>query len=219
LGFFVRGLLRIKKIEWVTVSQGKNSIWLSKEIPRYIPNPFIEVKGNINQVSSELSLNFIGGLKKNKRPEWVILAGLKNGLDVNLYGTGSLEFYLKKKYAKYRTSILFHGYKENVWELISKNSIVIVPSKFEGDGMVVFEAAILGFPLLLSSNTDLLRFDLQSKHYFKDLDDLDYKISEIIRKGSSIFIVENNKRDELIANRSIKTVVSIWLDMLSEITN
>lgn len=217
LGFFVRGFLRIKKIEWVTVSHGKNSIWLSKEIPRYIPNPFVEVKGNIKRASSKLSLSYIGGLKKNKRPEWVIWAGLKNGLDVNLYGAGSLEFYLKKKYAKYKDSIIFHGFKENVWELIPKNSLVIVPSEFEGDGMVVLEAAILGFPLLLSSNADLLRFNFQSKHYFKDLNDLNYKIFQFKRNGSNIFIVENNKRDKLNANRSIKTIATTWLNLMSEI--
>ena len=216
LGLFVRELLKIKKTEWVTVSKNKNYVWHATGIPRYIPNPFTDINKSVRQNSEESSLVFIGGMKENKRPEWVIMAALKNNLEVNIFGTGDLEDYLKKKYAKYPHLIKFNGYKENVWEQVPKRSLVIVPSVFEGDGMVVVEATILGFPLLLSSNIDLLRFGFQDKHYFRDFDDLICKIARNKNNGFSDLIVDDEAREVLLVNRSVKTIASMWQEFLLE---
>lgn len=216
LGLCVRELLKIKKIEWVTVSKDKNYIWHATGIPRYIPNPFADSNKNVRQNSQQSSLVFIGGMKENKRPEWVIMAALQNNLEVNIFGTGDLEDCLKKKYEKYPHLVKFNGYRENVWEQVPKHSLVIVPSVFEGDGMVAVEAAILGFPLLLSSNIDLLRFGFQDKHYFRDLDDLICKIARNKNNGFGDLIVDEEAREVLLVNRSVKTVASMWQDFLLE---
>jgi hypothetical protein len=214
LGIFVRNILRLKKSEWVTVSKDMKKIWLARNIPKYLPNPFIGEETILAQKATNLSLVFIGGIKENKRPEWVIMAGLKNNLDVNLYGTGNLEKSLKNKYSNESQLIKFHGYRENVWELVPRNSLVIVPSKFEGDGMVVVEATILGFPILLSSTVDLLKFGFQEKHYFRDLNELMQKVSTNLMSSFSELVVKKSEQEALRIQRSVGTIADKWHEIL-----
>ena len=136
LGAIVRLLLRFRKVEWVTVIKDKRKIWFSNNA-NYIPNPYIGPANFAKSNNSNPSLVFIGGLKENKRPEWVIEAGIKNSLPVNLYGDGPLKLTLESKYSNPSWKIKFHGYKTNIWDFIPDNSLIVIPSEFEGDGMVV----------------------------------------------------------------------------------
>jgi hypothetical protein len=216
LGAIVRLLLRFRKVEWVTVVNGTKDIWFGKNNPKYIPNPFIGGENSAKVSNFKPSLVFIGGLKENKRPNWVIEAGVRNNLPVHLYGVGKLKFNLEAKYVNSAQNIHFHGFKSNVWDLIPSNSLVVVPSEFEGDGMVIIESIITGFPLVLAWNKDLIRFGLDDKHYFKTLNEL-------------IFLVEKNKEnqfknlivgDEFIKNlskqRSLELIVLQWQSLLNK---
>lgn len=214
VGIIVRLLLKAKQVEWVTVINGPHRNWLTRNT-QYIPNPYVGPTSTIKNSFSKASLVYIGGLKKNKRPAWVIESGIKNALSVNVYGEGILKANLVSKYSNFSQNISFHGFKINVWELVTKNSLVVIPSEHEGDGMVVIEAIILKFPVVLAKNQDLLRFGLKSKHYFKTLDEL----IDLIRKNKSTnfssLIVDDKYRRHLLKERSLDRVVSRWLDVLN----
>ena len=84
IGIIVRSILKLKKIEWVTVVSNQKKIWLGDLNPKYIPNPFIKNKSCKADKHQPPSLTFIGGLKTNKRAEWVIKAGLNQKLKDSL---------------------------------------------------------------------------------------------------------------------------------------
>ena len=99
IGVCVRLLLKYKKVEWVTVIKGKKEIWVSSSNSKYIANPYIGFSNYLKASGAKPSLVFIGGIKKNKRPDWVIEAGIRNNLSVHLYGEGQLIQTLKAKYS------------------------------------------------------------------------------------------------------------------------
>jgi hypothetical protein len=214
LGLIVRTLLRIRQIEWVTVINGTNHGNSNRKM-YYIPNPFVNVIDSRKELNRNCSLVFIGGLKDNKRPDWVIEAGVRNSLPVDVYGDGYLYNALKTKYSNPDLNITFHGFKSNVWDNIHSNSLVVVPSEFEGDGMVVVEAIISGYPVLLAKNKDLLRFRLNEKHYFGTLTELISLINQYKKNNFKDLIVEDNFVENLKKERSIEWIVKAWILLLS----
>ena len=217
LGAIVRSLLKFKKVEWVTVINGKKDIWFGKNNSKYIPNPFISRDNSIKVSSFKSSLVFIGGLKENKRPNWVIEAGIKNNLPVHIYGAGKLKLNLETKYSNPSQNIHFHGFKSNVWDLIPSNSLVIVPSEFEGDGMVIMEAIISRFPLALAWNRDLSRFGLDQKHYFKTLNELISLVEQNKENYFGNLIVGDEFTKNLSELRSLKSIVLDWQSLLIKV--
>lgn len=214
LGIFVRLILKLKKVTWVTVINNKSKVWLGQRHARYIPNPFVEgdtLEANINR---DACLAFIGSLKANKRPDWVIEAGINNNLIVHLYGEGPEKSNLETRFSRHMMRVYFHGYIAKVWTLIPKQALVVVPSDFEGDGMVVVEAAIQKFPLLLRNNKDLKRFAFDSKHYFNTLNELQLIIRNNLENNFTDLIVDSQKREELAKERSLKAILIKWRQLL-----
>ena len=215
VGVIVRLLLKLRKVEWVTVIKGKKEIWFNNNA-KYIPNPYISSANFAKGSNFKPSLVFIGGLKENKRPDWVIEAGIKNSLPVNLYGDGKLKLSLETKYSNPAWSIKFHGFKSDVWDLIPNNSLIVIPSEFEGDGMVVIEAVLSKFPLVLSWNKDLIRFGLDKKHYFKTLDELIFLVEQNKENNFANLIVEDEFTEKLNTERSLESIVLDWLSLLEK---
>jgi uncharacterized protein with von Willebrand factor type A (vWA) domain len=89
------------------------------------------------------------------------------------------------------------------------NSLVVVPSKYEGDGMVVIEAVLFNSPLLLADNEDLRRFNLGDKHYFNGYEKLLEMIKVNIHNEFEDLKVSNQIREDLKNERSLKSVTAI----------
>jgi len=216
LGKIVRLMLRVKEVQWVTVIKGSKKIWFGKNAIAYIPNPYVALSKTNKPLSQPPSLTFIGGMKKNKRPEWVIEAGIKSDLRVHIYGDGPLKIILEEKYKNLTKNIKFYGFQVDIWETLSANTLVVVPSEFEGDGMVAMEAILSGSPVVLAENEDLKRFQLEDKHYFKDINQL----CKIIKKYEKNNFKELIPSDFLISNlasaRSLNIITIKWLELLAE---
>ena len=159
-------------------------------------------------------LSYVGGLKENKRPEWIIKAGVELGLSVNIFGEGVLRKPLEDKYRNHSKQIKFYGFYSNPWELIPRNSLVVVPSQYEGDGMVVMEAILSGVPLVLADNEDLRRFNLDNKHYFDNYDELVAIIQNHIENNFEDLLVSEQISDTLMRERSLKNVTDTWVNTL-----
>ena len=217
LGKVVRVMLRIKKVRWVTVIKDNKKIWIGKNAIAYIPNPYVPVSKTNNLLPQPPSLVFIGGMKKNKRPEWVIEAGIKSDLEVHVYGNGPLKKTLEEKYKNFKNSIKFHGFQLGIWETLPVNALVVIPSKFEGDGMVVMEAILSGNPVALADNQDLKRFQLEEKYYFKDANELYKIINEHKKNNFKELIPSNSFKANLMSARSLNIITEKWLELLVKI--
>jgi hypothetical protein len=111
------------------------------------------------------------------------------------------------------------GFKSNPWGFISSNSLVIVPSDYEGDGMVIVEAVLSGNPILLRDNVDLRRFGFENKHYFKDLKDLILIVKRNLDTSFKELVVSQAKVNELQASRSLQRITQEWLVLFDSLCN
>jgi hypothetical protein len=214
LGVIVRLVLKSKKAKWVTVVKDQKKVWIGGTVVAHLPNPYIDRSSKKMVTGQESTLTFIGGLKRNKHPEWVIETGLELNLSVQLIGDGLLNRQLRNKYNKHANQVRFLGFKSNPWESISSNSLVIVPSDYEGDGLVVVEAIMSRIPLLLRDNEDLRRFGLEEKHYFRDLENLKLIVKQNLDTRFQNLVVSDAKADALRLTRSLQKVTNDWINLI-----
>ena len=216
LGKIIRLILRIKKVQWVTVIKDNEMIWFGKNAARYIPNPYIPPTNKRTVLNRPNSLVFIGGMKENKRPEWVIRAGLQSGINVDIYGDGPIKMTLEEKYKDFTNKIKFYGFQADIWETLQANSLVVIPSEFEGDGMVVMEAILNGNPVALADNKDLRRFQLDEKHYFKDINELCEIVKKYEKNNFKELIPSESFRADLMSTRALNIIVKKWVELIAE---
>jgi glycosyltransferase involved in cell wall biosynthesis len=219
LGFFVRLLLRFKKVDWVTVVTTQEKIWHGRPVIASLPNPFVNHFSENRPTENNSVLTFVGGLKPNKHPEWVIKTGLSLELPVHIFGEGVLRTQLESRYQRYSGQINFFGFLPNPWSVISPNSLIIVPSEYEGDGMVVVEAVLSGNPILLRDNEDLRRFGFEDKHYFKNVADLTLNVRQNLETRFKNLVVSQSKTKDLQINRSLQRITGCWINLIYTLYN
>ena len=215
IGLAVRGTLDIRKARWASVVKGEERIWGTRSKPRYIPNPLIQkiTPGSIN--SAEMDIAYVGRIRKEKNVEIAILAALANKRKIDIFGEGDQRFSLEKSYGD-NDLVTFHGQTEDVWNKISSNALIIVPSEYEGDGMVVFEAILHGNPILLLDNKDLRRFELPEVNYFKNLDDLIQSIGLHPKRDYESLGIPVSIKENFLKIRNFDSVLLEWESLLSQ---
>jgi glycosyltransferase involved in cell wall biosynthesis len=217
LGRLVRTILRFRKANWLTVSSTQSAIWFGSKSPLHIPNPISRgQKGNPNEVIGT-EVVFIGRLRTEKRPQWVIDASIENNLKVDLFGDGNERERLENEYANSSNAVQFHGYVSDPWQCISTNSLVVVPSEYEGDGMVVAEAIIRNYPVLLADNADLRRFDLPDSNYFQNQSQLADKMRIWRQAEGNAFAAPEKIILSLIRERDIDEIGNRWSTYLDQL--
>jgi glycosyltransferase involved in cell wall biosynthesis len=210
LGRLVRTILRFRRANWITVSSTGSEVWLGSKSPLHIPNPISIARIGTSEEVCRTEIVFIGRLRAEKRPQWVIDAAIQNDLRVDLFGDGDQREWLENEYADISSAVHFHGYVSNPWECISKNSLIVVPSEYEGDGMVVAEAIIRNYPILLAENADLRRFDLPHSNYFQNQSQLADKL-RIWKEGKgNVFATPQSIITSLSCKRDIVEIGTLW---------
>ena len=214
LGVIVRFILRIRNVHWVTVLSSQEKIWKGSTFPDHIANPISTEGKPPTKINRSRNVAFIGRLREEKRPDWAIDSALEAGLSIELFGDGDQRAILESKYKNQLSSVTFHGYVENPWYRISNNCIIVVPSEYEGDGMVVAEAIIRNLKVLLADNPDLRRFNLPEENYFKSPRDLTSKLVLWNRDGGRDFSIPSEIVQSLHTSRSIETIAKDWKSLL-----
>jgi glycosyltransferase involved in cell wall biosynthesis len=213
LGIFIRSLLSVRKTSWVTVSTNQKSVWPFGNKPVLIRNAYLPPE-NEAEVSGS-TLLFVGRLNSNKHPEIAAKVANDLGVSIDFYGDGPMIGSLRGEYQSEKCRFL--GFVPNPWNVISKNSILVVPSEFEGDGMNVVEAALNGNPMLLADNYDLRRFNFPDHLYFKGVDSLKTKIQDAQKAGVDKYRLESKARANLGSERSITSITRQWADLFTQI--
>jgi glycosyltransferase involved in cell wall biosynthesis len=214
LGVIVRFILKMRKVHWVTVLSSREKIWNGSSFPGHIANPITAEGKPPATISRSRDVVFIGRLRKEKRPDWAIESALEAGLSIELFGDGTQRAILESNYRHQLSSVTFHGYVENPWCQVSNNSIVVVPSEYEGDGMVVAEAIIRNHKILLADNSDLRRFNLPEENYFKSQEELTPKLVLWDRDGRTDFSIPAEIVQSMRTTRDIATIVEDWRSLL-----
>lgn len=211
-GAFVRLILKLKSIDWATVSKKSNLIWPYGQTSSYMPNP-IDSKNIVTAEAENMNLRglvAIGRLVESKRTEWVLALGKDLDLPVTVIGDGVLRNQLEKNYPE----ASFLGFQENPWEKISDGQLLIAPSDFEGDGLVVAEAISQGFPLLLRKTKDFELFNLPTTCYFFDQTELKERTMSLVIDGLESCYPPKTLVLQLLDERDSQKVALRWVNLL-----
>jgi glycosyltransferase involved in cell wall biosynthesis len=221
LGSFVRKVLRFRKTSWVVVSDHL-SPWLNSDLEKtHIPNSISENDGmGLKLISSGnvvKRLVFIGRLTKSqKQPHWMLDISEYTNLPVVFYGDGLFKDELMLSAQARNLNAEFHGFVSNPWSEISSGDLLIVPSAWEGDGLVVVEALSRGVPILLNSVDDLRRFELPEKHYCASSQEFAKRIAEYKSNLDSL-VAGSEIASQILVKRKPEIVAEKWIKFLSKL--
>lgn len=141
----------------------------------FVPDHFFELKTNdYNYHKKELKLIALGTLKPLKNFEYLIqvFQHLKaENISLDIYGAGNKAVY-EQTIAKLGVKVNMMGHIKNTAAVICNYDLFIMPSKFEGFPLSVFEAMAAGLPAMLSDikplksivNEHAIYFSLNDEH-------------------------------------------------------
>jgi glycosyltransferase involved in cell wall biosynthesis len=217
LGKIIRKILQVKGVQWVSVNSDQKNIWPYSQTSLYIPNGRevpTAYRVKIVRASETNTLVFIGRLRDEKSPETVLRVAKKMNWKVDIFGDGELKANLLSKYPNI---INFHGFKNDPWEEISPNKLLVIPSLFEGDGLVVVEAIMRRQPILLRDIPDLRRFELSDFQYFLNEEELREKISHYSNQSINQFKPSIKKSEEMKIFRDPSRVADLWVNLINSL--
>jgi glycosyltransferase involved in cell wall biosynthesis len=218
-GEIVRKRLSNQKALWVAVSNHFNVWNFNSEPDAVISNPLIlsNVNGVVqNQIENSINrIVYIGRLSEEKQPEWALDIAWKCDLPVVLIGDGNLRSILEEKSSELGVEINFKGFVSEPWSLIKYGDLLVVPSQYEGDGLVIVEAIARRVPILVSDILDLRRFDLPDHHYCLNVSDFASRIN-VHMDSISNFIVPEKVTLDILLDRNPTEIAKKWISFLSD---
>ena len=157
---------------------------------------------NILKKKYKLNFLFVGQLIKRKGLEFLIDAISKiNNISMNFTIVGS--GHLKNKIKKIKnTNLIYYDFlnKEKLKKIYDKNSVLILPSIFDGWGVAIIEAMSRG--LAIVSNQNVGAFNEYIKHNVNGRE-IKHSTKSIINEINFFFDYKNKMREYGIKNRKI----------------
>jgi glycosyltransferase involved in cell wall biosynthesis len=166
LGRIIRRILSARSTKWVTVS-GHLKIWGSDFLPdASISNAIVKPTTKRSRPYGSIKrLNYVGRLSEEKQPLWALEIAKQTRLPLRIFGEGLLRAQLQNFGIIHEVDVRFEGFVSNPWDYFDENDLLIVPSSFEGDGLVLVEALSHRIPFIANDISDLRRFNLEDKNY------------------------------------------------------
>jgi glycosyltransferase involved in cell wall biosynthesis len=219
LGRIIRRILKFRSSVWIAVSNHLE-IWPFGSSPdAVLVNPLPPDEETLPPSNNKLKrILFVGRLSPEKCPGVAIEIALELGVDATVVGDGQLLNPLKESAERGQMRIHFAGWQKNPWSLFEDGDLLIIPSSYEGDGLIVIEALQMKIPFLLSNIPDFQRFELPPKNYCENLDDFVSRAREYSEKLDELVVPEVTSTRTL-KQREIKTVGNEWEAFLNTLQN
>ncbi len=187
--------------------------------PLYIPNPVELSSSHINSYSQEstFQVTWVGRLSYDKGfdrvPKVLELAKEKR---IEIFGEGVL----KNKVNFDNMEAYFHGFDPKVWEHLPDNSLLIVTSRWEGDGLVILEALTRRIPLLVIYFESIDELPLPRACICADEVEMALKIHNL-RLGKLMLseLVNTNAIQEISSSRNPQEISGRYLKAFKEVLN
>ena len=219
LGRVVRAILKYKKVKWVSVSSNQ-AIWMGPKFPDFIIPNLISSEGNsLHALPKDCKISrlvFIGRFTAEKNPMVVCQVSADLKLPALFIGSGILKEQIHTKCKELGVDFMINNFVPNPWSFVKPGDVVVVPSLWEGDGLVVLEALGLGVPILVSDNSDLRRLNLPEVNYFKDSNDCVDRIRAYISCAVNLSVPRNTVSD-ILEKRSAQNIYSLWATCLANL--
>ena len=218
-GEFIRKRLKAQNALWVAVSDHFN-VWNFNIAPdAIISNPLIlsNLDGVVKNQSNKsiLKIVYIGRLSGEKQPDWILDIARDSNLPIMFIGDGVMRERLELESKELNVDVSFQGFVTKPWELITQGDLLIVPSQYEGDGLVVVEAIARKVPILLSDIPDLRRFDLPMRHYCLKVSDFYERIQEH-KDSIENLVVSEKLTHTILLDRNPTEIAKKWILFLSK---
>jgi len=217
LGKVTRKILSVRKTKWVAVSKHLE-IWGTHALPTVsICNAVVKPPSNQSKPSGQVKrLNYVGRLSSEKQPIWALEIAKCVDLPIRIFGEGLLKKQLQDFGTENCVDIEFAGFVSNPWEFFDKGDLLIVPSSFEGDGLVLVEALSNQVPLIANDIPDLRRFDLEDQNYAENVEEFS---SLIISHKNAIerFLPSKSTVEEILKDRDPAVVGQRWNSFLNSL--
>ena len=221
LGQVIRKVLKTRKVEWVKVSDHLQP-WLSvTDVATHIPNA-ISKNGSLDVTKHKSGQNierlvFIGRLTKaQKQPHWMLDIAELSRKELVFFGDGLYRKDLESDSTKRGLRVSFEGFVLNPWNLLKPNDLLIVPSAWEGDGLVVVEALSRNIPIILNKVSDLTRFELPDKHYCSGVKEFVERINQY-EKDLPGLAAGSELSERLTLSRNPELVATKWIEYLTKV--
>jgi len=218
-GRLIRKLLEFRGVKTVAASSHLK-IWPHRyQADAVIQNAITPFKTKQVRTKKErqlVRLNFIGRFSKEKRPDLFLKVCNVTGFKGRLIGDGDMKETLQDLVSNKSIDVEFAGFLKDPWVALSNGDLLIVPSMFEGDGLVVIEAMMHGVPLLISDIPDFRRFALPEVHYCHDADDFARQIVKYSNRLEDL-VIPQYISSKILLSRSISAVGDKWEEFLDTI--
>jgi len=211
VGILVRFLLKKKAATWIAVSSHL-TIWPNHEKPEFvIQNPIQSIQDDLIIVPSQKiqRLIFIGRLSKEKQPDWLLEITRKTSIKTEIIGDGLLRSELENVATRNHLQVNFHGQQLKPWAHLGPGDLLIIPSSYEGDGLVFVEAMLYKCPVLLSDIPDLRRFQLPDQHYCRTVEDFVASIN-LFKENLTELVVPPDYCSSILELRSLDKIGDLW---------
>jgi glycosyltransferase involved in cell wall biosynthesis len=213
LGKLVRKILKVRKAQWVAVSSHL-TIWPGKWNPDvFLSNPLMPASRRDLQFQTLKRLVFVGRLSPEKRPKDAILIAKESKFSLVMIGDGLLRDELEEVVNREALDVDFKGRLEDPWEEVQAGDLILVPSAFEGDGLVVIEAIQRGIPILISDIPDFRRFKIYEANYCARVEEFIHKV-RFFTNDLTQLVVPQDISELIITSRSIEAVGDAWVTFL-----
>lgn len=217
LGKLVRFILKIKKTTWVAVSSHLR-VWPYGAFPdRVIFNPISEIHDGESRSSAPIKrLVFIGRLTFQKNPIQVIEIAHRVKLPALALGDGEDLAGVIERAQELKVNLNTPGFTQFPWRAISDGDLLIIPSRYEGDGLVVIEALQRNVPFIVSDIPEFRRFGLPFFNYASGTDEF---VNTIIahHESTAAFQVSSKKALSILSLRDINLIGKDWVNLIKEL--
>ena len=217
-GVRIRNLINFRNVRWTAVSSHLQIWALSKKPEAILPNILLPSKELLPrlQIAKDLRrIVFIGRLEPNqKRPHFMLEVAKSLDFPVLIIGEGPAKESLQRESKKRSLNISFRGFVTNPWSLVEDGDLLVVPSAWEGDGLVVVEGLQKNAPMLVSDIADFRRFNFPSEMYCKDVQEFCSNIARYKNSLSKLQVPEKIQ-GEILNTRESSRVGDLWEDFIN----
>ena len=161
---------------------------------------------------------FIGRLEPQKNPDILLeaLAQVHHPYECHIYGQGTMENKLKHLADKLGIlpRIFWHGVAPDVYEVYAKHDLFILPSAWEGFGLVAVEAAVAGIPMIVSDLPVMRELFGEKTTLVKpgNSKDLAFAIQDALERSGAIINRANQLACQDFTKYSIQTMASKYAE-------
>ncbi|HDT2948686.1 TPA: glycosyltransferase, partial [Escherichia coli] len=151
----------------------------------------------------------VGRLSKQKDPETLLLAVEKLlnenvNVKLTLVGDGELKEQLESRFKRQDGRIIFHGWSDNIVNILKVNDLFILPSLWEGMPLAILEALSCGLPCIVTNipgNNSLIEDGYNGCLFeIRDCQLLSQKIMSYVGKPELIAQQSTNARSFILKN-------------------